>query len=81
MTDLELKDIIEKSKDYLPDPKAQAKPGKSNIYRVPRIPSIDIVTVPPKETAEQAGYYEVEFELKQTGRNRFEWEYKRFIQY
>ncbi|CCZ10530.1 hypothetical protein [uncultured Culturomica sp.] len=80
MNDLELQNIIEKSREYLPDPKNQAKPGKAKIYRVPYIPPIDILTE-PKTVSDKIEHYEVEFELIQTGRNKFDWEYKRFIQY
>lgn len=81
MNDLELKTIIEKSREYLPDPKNHAKPGKPKIYRVPYFPTPRIVKPSETEPAQKTPYNEVEFELVQVGRNKFDWEYKRFIQY
>ena len=76
MNDIELKGIIEKSRNHLPDPNKHAKQGKAKLYRVPPIPSIEIETDHNKKSNIQNPYYEVEFELVQTGRNRFSWEYK-----
>lgn len=81
MNDLEKAEIIKISRDHLPDPSKHAKPGKYKIYRVPPIPSIDIVKSNDSKSSINKSYYEVEFELKQVGRNNFAWEYKRFIEY
>lgn len=81
MNDLEKAEIIKISREHLPDPAKHAKPGKNKIYRVPPIPSIDIATSPDSKSSTNKSYYEVEFELKQVGRNKFAWEYKRFIEY
>ena len=80
MTDFELKDIIQKSREFPPDPNNLAKPGKAKIYPVPYFPAPRIVKSPETEPAQRTPYNSVEFELVQIGRNKFEWEYKRYIQ-
>ena len=80
MTDKELQEIIEKSREFLPDPKQHAKPGKRKIFRVPHFPPPKMVSKDDISPNKRTPYNEVEFELKQTGFNTYEWEYKRYIE-